>query len=147
MTRLPASKAVQNHFLAELQVKLCFETKSTKLYLRMSLVRSSHKIFFLTVFYLIMWLMKVSKNFGKIAILKILKLISSWGVKIHFGKLALKWCICRHEIIIFSCLKMHHFRAILPKWVLISPKEISSPIFKMAIFPKFFEAFMTQVIR
>ena len=36
-----------------------------------------NNFFFLPVFYLIMWLMKVSKNFGKIAILKILKLISS----------------------------------------------------------------------
>ena len=47
----------------------------------------------------------------------------------------------------FPCLKKHHFRASLPKWVLTSPKEISSHIFKMVIFPKFFEAFMIQVIR
>ena len=49
--------------------------------------------------------------------------------------------------IFVSCLKMHHFRASLPKWVLTSPKEISSHIFKMTIFPKFFEAFMTHIIR
>ena len=53
----------------------------------------------------------------------------------------------KSDNIFFSCLKMHHFRASLPKWVLTSPKEISSHIFKMAIFPKFFEAFMTHIIR
>ncbi len=31
------------------------------------------------------------------AILKIWDLISLEGVKTHFGKLALKWCIFRHE--------------------------------------------------
>ena len=51
------------------------------------------------------------------------------------------------KIFIFSCLNMHHFRASLPKWVLTTPKEISSHIFNMAIFPKLFEAFMTQIIR
>ena len=81
-------------------LKLCFETKSTKLYLKMLSVKSSdNKLFFLNVFYLIRWLMKVSKKFGKIDILKIWELISLGGVKNHFGKLALKWCICRHEII------------------------------------------------
>ena len=47
----------------------------------------------------------------------------------------------------FSCLKMHYFRAILPKWVLAPPKETSSHSFKMAIFPKFFGAFMKHIIR
>ena len=42
---------------------------------------------------------------------------------------------------------MYHFRASLPKWVLTTPKKISSHIFKMAIFPKFFEDFMTHIIR
>ena len=51
------------------------------------------------------------------------------------------------KTIFFSCLKMHHFRASLPKWILTPPKEISSHIFKMVIFPKFFGAFMTQLIR
>ena len=52
--------------------KLCFETKSTKLFSKMLLVKSSDDNFiFLPVLYLIMWLMKASKNFGKIAILKI----------------------------------------------------------------------------
>ena len=51
--------------------KLYFETKSTKLYSKMLLVKSSENNFvFLPVFYLIMWLMKALKNFGKIAILK-----------------------------------------------------------------------------
>jgi hypothetical protein len=39
------------------------------------------------------------------------------------------------------------FRAILPKWVLGPPKENMSHDFKMAIFPKFFGAFMGQIIR
>ena len=81
-----------------LSFKLCFEMKMTKVYSKKLLMKSSKNNFiFLLLFYLIMCLMKASKNFGKIAILKILKLISSWGVKIHFGKLALKWCILRHK--------------------------------------------------
>ena len=51
------------------------------------------------------------------------------------------------KIIFLSCLKMHHFMASLPKWVLTSPKETSSHIFKMVIFPKFFWAFMKHIIR
>ena len=70
--------------------KVCFETKITKLYSKMILVkRSENNFVFLPVFYLIMWLMKASKNFGKIAILKIWELISLGGIKTHFGKLAL----------------------------------------------------------
>ena len=68
--------------------KVCFETKSTKLYSKMILVkRSENNFVFLPVFYLIIWLMKTSKNFGKITILKTLELISLGGVKPHFGKL------------------------------------------------------------
>ena len=77
--------------------KLCFETKSTKLYSKMLLVKSSeNKFVFLPAFYLIMCFMKAPKNFGKRAILKIWELIFLGGVKTHF-KLALKWCIFRHE--------------------------------------------------
>ena len=68
--------------------RLCFETKSTKLYSKMLLVKSSENNFvFLPVFYLIMWLIKASKNFGKMSVLKICELISLGGVKTHFGKL------------------------------------------------------------
>ena len=42
---------------------------------------------------------------------------------------------------------MHYFSAILPKWVLGPAKENMSHDFKMAIFPKFFGAFMEQIIR
>ena len=37
------------------------------------------------------------REFWKILILKIWELISLGGVKTHFGKLALKWCIFSHE--------------------------------------------------
>ena len=47
------------------------------------------------------------------------------------------------KIFIFSYLKMHNFRGILPKWVLTPQKETSFNIFKMAIFSKFFVAFIT----
>ena len=61
-------------------------------------MKTSENIFiFSPVFYLIMCLMKAPKNFEKIAILKTQELVSFWGVKTHFGKLALKWCIFRHE--------------------------------------------------
>ena len=57
--------------------------------------------------------------------------------------LNLNW-IKSYDIILvkvfFLCLKLHHFRASLPK-------ETSSQIFKMAIFSKFFGAFMRHKIR
>lgn len=48
---------------------------------------------------------------------------------------------------VISWMKMHYFMAILPKWILAPPKETSSHIFKMVIFPKFFGAFMKIIIR
>ena len=58
---------------------------------------SRNNFIFLLAFYLIMCLMKAPKNFEKIAILKTQELVSFWGVNTHLGKLALKWCIFRHE--------------------------------------------------
>ena len=52
-----------------------------------------------------------------------------------------------HDISFYHAWKMHHFMASLPKWVLTPPKETSSHIFKMVIFPKFFWAFMKHIIR
>ena len=46
-----------------------------------------------------------------------------------------------------SCLKTHHFRVSLPKWVLTLQKETSSQIFKKGIFWKNFGPFMRQIIR
>ena len=52
--------------------ELLFETKMTKFYSKILLMKSSGSNFiFLPVFYLIMWVMKAPKNFGKITILKI----------------------------------------------------------------------------
>ena len=66
-------------------------------------VKSSENGFILVLaFYLIICLMKAPKNFEKIAILKIWELVSLGGGKTHFGKLALKWCIFRHEEIFFN---------------------------------------------
>ena len=78
-------------------IDLCMkrETKVTPEFL---LVKSSENDFiFLPAYYLIIWLMKAKKNFEKIAILKTQGLVSFWGVKTHFGKMPLKWCIFRHE--------------------------------------------------
>ena len=51
--------------------------KMTKVYSKNLLMKSSRNNFiFLPVFYLIMCLMKASRNFEKIAILKILELVS-----------------------------------------------------------------------
>ena len=47
----------------------------------------------------------------------------------------------------FSCLKVYYFMAILPKWILAPPKETSSHVFKMPLFPKLFRAFMRQIVR
>ena len=66
-------------------------------------MKSSKKNFiFLLVFYLVMCLMKAPKNYEKIAILKTQELVSFWGIKTHFGKIALKWCIFRHKKIDFN---------------------------------------------
>ena len=78
--------------------KLCFETKMTKVYSKNLLMKSSKtNLIFLIVFYLIICFMKAPMNFGKIVILEIWELISFGDVKTHIGKLALKWCIFRHE--------------------------------------------------
>ena len=70
--------------------KLLFETKMTKVYSKILLMKSSRSNFiFLPVFYLIMWVMKAPKNFVKNNHL-IWELISLGDVKSHFGKLALK---------------------------------------------------------
>ena len=75
---------------------------ATKVIPKKLLVKSSENGFILVpAFYLIMCLMKAPKNFEKIAILKIWELVSLGGGKTHFGKLALKWCIFRHEEIFF----------------------------------------------
>jgi hypothetical protein len=73
------------------ECKLLFEMKMKKVYSKTLLMFSSGSNFiFLLVFYLIMWVMKAPKNFGKITILKIRELISLGGLKTHLGKLALK---------------------------------------------------------
>ena len=45
------------------------------------------------------------------------------------------------------CLKMHHFRAISPRWILTPQKEISCHIFKMVILTKFFDNLMNYITR
>ena len=79
-------------------------------YLQIFLTKDSGNNFiFLSAFYLIMWVMKPSKNFGKIAILKIWELISLGCVKTYFGKPALKWYISRHETKIPELILCHSF--------------------------------------
>ena len=79
-------------------IKLQSEMNRTKESHKILLMKSSGNHFiFLPVFYLITWVMKALKNFGKIGILKLWELIYLGEVKTHFGKLALKWCIFRHE--------------------------------------------------
>ena len=58
-------------------MNLLYETKMTKVYSKILLMKcSGNNFIFLPVFYLIMWVMKAPKNFGKITILKIWELIS-----------------------------------------------------------------------
>ena len=65
--------------------KAWFEKKRTKLYSKVLLVKSlGNNFILLPVIYLFMWIMKASKNFGKISIKKIWQLISLWGVKTQF---------------------------------------------------------------
>ena len=66
-------------------------------------MKSSKKYSILLLpFYLIMCLMKSSKNFEKVPILKIWQLISFWSVKTHFGETSLKRYIFRNIFLIFT---------------------------------------------
>ena len=71
----------------------CHKSISTKVISE----KFTNSFIFLPAFYLIMCLMKASKNFENIAILKTQELVSFLGYKTHFGKLALKGCIFRHK--------------------------------------------------
>ena len=78
-------------------IDLCIK-RETKLASEFLLVKSSENNFIsLPAYYLIIWLMKAKKNFAKLAILKTGGLVSFWGVKIHFDKTPLKWCIFRQD--------------------------------------------------
>ena len=67
--------------------KVCTIKNNTNLNSIFCLIKSSKIDFiFLPAFYLIIWLMTLSKSFEKIAILKMWGLFSFWGVKIHFGE-------------------------------------------------------------
>ena len=81
----------------ELVSKLCFETKMTKVFSKILLIKSSRNNFIFLPVICLMYFMKSSKNFGKKAILKTWELISLGGVKTYFGKVALKWCIFSNE--------------------------------------------------
>ena len=50
---------------------------------------------------LIMWLMRSSKNFEKVVILRVWKMVFLWDGKTHFGKSPLKSCIFRHDFFFF----------------------------------------------
>ena len=66
--------------------------------LKKILAKSSENDFiFSAAFYLIFCLMKDPKNIKKVVSLKSQQLVSFRGVKTHFGKLAVKLCIIRHE--------------------------------------------------
>ena len=78
--------------------------KVTKVNSKILLMKSLKKYFiFLPAFYLVLCLMEAPKNFWKIVILKRGELVSFWGVKNHFGKLPMKWCIFRHNKIWLLC--------------------------------------------
>ena len=64
-----------------------------------------------------------------------------------FVQLYLNWIKSYNIKLVKNFFFMHYFKAILPKSDLAPPKETSSHIFKMAIFPKFFGAFMKHIIR
>jgi hypothetical protein len=86
--------------------------------------------------------------------LKSFKMANFWPfVVVFFGKteiqtVILRCLVCKNlnwiksynkilvQNSIFSCLKMHHFRGILPKWFVIPQKETRSHVFKMYICSK-----------
>ena len=65
--------------------------------------------------------------------------------------LNLNWIRSNYKILViekkFPCLKMQHFRAISPRWILTPQKEISCHIFKMVILTKFFDDLMNHITR
>ena len=74
-------------------------------YSKFLLMKSSKKIFiFSSACCLIIWFMISPKNFEKKGILKIWQQVFLRGVKTHFGKLLLKWCIFIHEKKRFSTI-------------------------------------------
>ena len=63
------------------------ENERDNVYSKFLLMKSSKKyLIFSSACYLIIWLMRSPKNFGKIDILNILQLVFLSGVKTHFGK-------------------------------------------------------------
>ena len=78
------------HYIPPFNIVLSAK-KVTRLYSKILLEKSSGNNFiFLPAFYLTIFLMKATKYFGKMVILKIWALVSLGGAKTHFGKIALK---------------------------------------------------------
>ena len=72
VTCLLSNLLMQYQDLKYLHPKLLFKTKMTKVFSKILLMKSSGRNFiFLPAFYLINWVMKAPKNFGKMTILKI----------------------------------------------------------------------------
>ena len=83
------------------------------------------------------WICYCSENWSKFHLETILTTFSEKNI--NLGTILVKK-------IFFSCLKMHYFRGISPKWVLTSLREISSHMFKVASFSKFFGDFISHII-
>ena len=74
------------------------ENERENVYSKFLLMKSSKKYsIFSCACYLIIWLMISPKSLKKKGVLKIWQLVFLRGVKTHFGKLPLKWCIFIHE--------------------------------------------------
>ena len=73
--------------VSHFSIKVCPIENNTNLNSIVWLIKSSKiDLIFLPAFYLIIWLMTSPNNFEKLAILKIWKLFSFWGIKTHFGE-------------------------------------------------------------
>ena len=78
--------------------KVCKVKNNTNFNSNFCLMKSSGIVFiFLPLLYLIMWLKTSQKNFEKISIFEIWWLFFFKGVKTHFGKMPLKWCIFKND--------------------------------------------------
>ena len=150
-------------------------------------MESSEIVFiFLPLLYLIMWLKTSQKNFENIYIFEIWWLFFVKGVKTHFGKMPLKWCIFKNDFhkyclligIVLNSYTLYciwrilqqfirtltcKIRQYLLPWIDVLQAhrldlflaEVNSTlqnknsyhIFKMVIFSKIFDDFISYIIR
>ena len=123
-TYTASHSAVEIFSTKKLRLKLCFEMKSTTYEFGHFTSISGH------------FFANYMNIFHKTKVLLVILRIQTY-LKLNW----IKSYNMKYKISQFS------FRAGLPKWILTLPKETSSHVFKMALFPKIFRAFKKHITR